>query len=194
MAFAAPVFAALPVILGIVGTGLTIAGIVQQTQAQQQVSNYQAMVADRNAAIMEQNATRSLDRSRQDLLKQEEQTRALIGQQIAAQSASGLKLGGRSQMLTRKSARALGRQDAENVLKAGDIEAINFRQTAEDFRMQSTFARQEGANAGVAGALGVGSALVGGAQSFFKPGVTSLLGASKLSKQSVPGATKLRFA
>lgn len=194
MAFAPAALAALPTILGIVGTGLSIVGAIATTSANMQAANYQAQVAERNRQMAELNERRSLDRANADLLAQEEQTRALLGEQIAAQSASGLKLGGKSQMLTRKSARALGRQDAENVVKAGDIEAYNFRVMAEDFKGQAQFARQTGANAGIAGILSVGSALVGGAQSFFKPEFQSLLGSSKLAKTTVPRSSTLRFA
>lgn len=162
MAFAAPALAALPVILGAVSTGVSILGIMQSTSANIQAANYQAQIADRNAAIMEDNAQRAAYRSAVEAQQQDENTRGVVGQIIANQAASGLRLGGRSAMLTRKSAAELGRLDTLNIRQAGEIEAHNYLMQAEDFRSSADFSRKTGQSAAVAGALQGFGSLVGG--------------------------------
>lgn len=193
MAFAPAAFAALPTILGVVSTGLAFAGVVASTSAATQQANFQAQMAERNAKIQEDNANRAQYNAQVQQQESDRVARGLIGEQIAAQSASGLKLGGRSQMLTRKSAKQLARLDALNIRQAGDIEAYNYRVGAEDAAIAAGFARQSASNALTEGFLtGVGT-LVGGASSFLKTSPfkqsTSLLGGAK-----AVGATRLRFA
>lgn len=159
-----------------IGTGIGIFGAIQQGQSQQKAAEYQAGVAEKNKQINLLNATRALDRSKTEELQVEEQNRALYGAQVAQQSASGLALGGRSQILTRKSARELGRRDALNVLEAGEIEAYNFRVAAEDSGTEAQFLHQSGQDAALAGWLNAGSTLIGGLTSprFAVPGTPSL--------------------
>lgn len=192
MAFAPAAFAALPTILGVVSTGVAIAGIVQSTSANIQSANYQAMVAERNAKTMEDNAVRAQYAAQVQQQEIDRESRGLIGAQIAQQSASGLKIGGRSQMLTRKSARELARQDAMNIRQAGDLEAYNFRIGAEDAATAAGFARQSAGNALTEGFLSGAGTLVGGASSFLKS--SSFSKPSILGGAKVPGATRLRFA
>jgi len=193
MAFAPAAFAALPTILGVVSTGIALAGVVASTSAAQQQANFQAQVAERNQKVMEDNAVRSQYAAQVQQQESDRVARGLIGEQIAAQSASGLKIGGRSQMLTRKSAKQLARLDALNIRQAGDVEAHNYRIGAEDQAMAAGFARQSASNALTEGFLSGAGTLVGGASSFLKDSgfgkTKSILGGSK-----VPSATRLRFA
>jgi hypothetical protein len=109
-----------------------LAGVAASTSATISANNYQAQVAQRNADLMNENARRAIDVAQQEQIQQDQKTRGLLGEQVAAQSASGLKLGGRSYMLTRKSARQLGRLDALNIRQDGDITAFNYRMAAQD--------------------------------------------------------------
>lgn len=138
MAFAA-IPAGLSTLLTIASVGVGIAGVVASTSATIQANNYQAQIAERNRQLMEINAQRAVERASLAQQQQDEQTKALLGQQIAAQSASGLSLYGGSAMLTRKSARELGRMDAIRVKEAGDIEAFNYRMAAADALDQIKF-------------------------------------------------------
>lgn len=193
MAFAPAAFAALPTILGVISTGVAIAGVVASTSAATQQANFQAMIADRNKAVMEDNAVRAQYASQVQQEESDRVARGLIGEQIAAQSASGLKIGGRSAMLTRKSAKQLARMDALNIRQAGDIEAHNYRIGAEDAALQAGFARQTASNALAEGFLtGVGT-LVGGASNFLS---TSKLGTttSIFGGRKTPAPVRLRFA
>lgn len=184
------VSAVIPLALAAVGTAVSVVSAIHSANATAQAQAYQAQVAARQRDINLQNAQRALERSRQEQIQQDQQTRALLGEQIAAQSASGLKLGGRSQMLTRKSARELGRMDALNVVQAGEIEAYNFRIAAEDASSESQFLTQSANNTRLAGWLDAGSALVSGLRGFPQIGLPSgrnapsILGTSRRYRSS----------
>ena len=176
MAFAA---ASLPLILTAVSTVVGVAGAVVSANAAQQSANYQAQIAERNRQVMELNAQRSITAAQEEQLRTDETTRALLGQQIAAQSASGLSIGGKSQMLTRKSARMLGRMDALNVRAQGEVDAYNFRVAAQDAGDASKFYKSTGQNAMLAGFLEGTGVVLGGLGSVKQSQWTSLLGGTK---------------
>lgn len=175
-------------------TAIGIFGAVQNTSATIAANNYQAQVAERNRQANELNAQRALERSSAEQVQQDEQTRALLGAQIAAQSASGLRLGGRSQMLTRKSARELGRLDAINVKRAGEVDAYNFRVAAEDASKQIDFLHQSNKHAMLSGFLDAASVGISGLRSLPGNQLTSIVGARKASVPTYQSRPSLRFA
>lgn len=150
-------------ILGAVGTGLDIAGKLAEAEAYADFAEYQASVADKNAAIQEQNAVNAIDATQQTQVDQDAKASFLQGQIVAAQGASGLSTTGRSAVMTRASARRLAQLDRERIREAGDVEAANFRMAAADARDAADYARDEAKNARSAGWLGAASSLVGGA-------------------------------
>lgn len=149
--------------LAIAGTVASVAGIAIQTSAAVNASNYQAQIADRNKAIQLQNADRAIARSQQEQEDTDRKNAFLYGQQVATQAASGLKLGGRSFMLTRKSARELGRLDSENVRQAGELEAYNYKVMSQDSGEAAGFARSQANSSLLEGFFNAGSTIIGGA-------------------------------
>lgn len=145
--------------------------------------DYQSEVAKNNAAVAKQNAIMASARAGIQAQENDLQTKALLGEQVAAQAASGVSLSGRSQFLTRQTARLLGRRDTENILAAGSAERSNFLTQARQFKAESKMANVSkwlGAAGGVLdAATGAASAkmagaklptsLVGGATSVAKP-------------------------
>lgn len=196
MAVAPALIAILPVVATVAGTALSVIGAISTANANQQAYNYQAMVADRNKQVALQNSERATQNAQIAAQQQDQTTRALLGEQIATQSASGLRIGGRSQMLTRKSARELGRLDALNIRQAGDIESYNFKVQADDSASEATFNRSAGNNAMLSGWLDAGSALIGGVSSIKLPGGRSPIssGTSLLGKMKVPSKRLLSGA
>lgn len=182
MAFSPAIIGAVGLGLSAIGTAIGVFGAIQSANATAQSQMYQSQVAERQRQINLMNAQRAADRAKQEQVQTDDQTRALLGEQIAAQSASGLKLGGRSQMLTRKSARQLGRLDALNVIHAGQIEAYNYRVAAEDSAGEARFLRQSASNSALTGWLDAGSTLIGGIRSTNLFRVPSLLGPTKLNR------------
>jgi len=142
--------------------GPLVSGAMGMMQA-----SYQAKVAEMNADVAEENAKRALQRSGIEAEDSDMQTHALLGEQEVAQAASGVSLSGKSQILTRKSARILGRRDALNILQDGSTEAYNFRVQKANFKAEASAAKLSG----IAG-------LVGGAFSAMGSMPTSMVGGS----------------
>lgn len=193
MAIAIP--AGISTLLTLGGIGLGIAGAVANTSATIAANNYQATVAKRNAAIMTENANRSIQVAQQAQIKQDQETRALLGEQIAVQSASGLKIGGKSQMLTRKSARTLGRMDALNVRYEGELEAYNYKMAAQDSIDNAGFLKQSNNFALLSGFLNAASIGVTGIGNLKPNSLNSLFGPAKQSQAvSAPWTINAGFA
>lgn len=131
-------------------------------------ASYQASVANMNAQIAEENAKMAVDRGREAAQEQDAQTRAAIGEQVAVQSASGLSLNSRSQILTRRAARRLGRKDARNVMEAANSDAYNYKTQAANFKADAKGARLSGIGSALGSVLSAGS-IIGRAQSTTTP-------------------------
>lgn len=150
-----------------------VGGITGMMQA-----SYQAKVADANAEIAQQNADRAVAVAAIDAEDSDFQTKALLGEQEVAQGASGVSLSGKSQILTRTSARKLGRRDSLNIIQAGDVERYNYETQKMNFKAEGKAAKMSGIAGLIGGAmstmgniasLGSGASLVGGAQSTASP-------------------------
>lgn len=149
----------------LLGAGSSILGGISGMQA----SRYQAAVADANAKVAEANAQRATQQSQAAAQQQDDATAALLGEQMAAQSASGLSLGGRSQIMTRKRAKQLGRQDTLNIREQGDYEVQGFRQESANQTASAGMARASGMSSLIGGFLGGASSLIGGATTVKSP-------------------------
>lgn len=141
---------------GLSAAGSVVSGVLGFASA-----NYQAQVAQMNQEIAMENAARANTRGQEAAMEQDALTRGMLGEQIAAQSASGLSLSSGSAIKTRKAARVLGRKDAENVKEAGDIEAYNYKVDAANFGAQGNSARLSGMGSLLGGFLNAGTVLGG---------------------------------
>lgn len=128
-------------------------------------ANYQSQVVDMNADIAKDNARRARERASIQQETNDRQTAALIGEQTALQGAGGLSISGRSAMLTRKSARMLGRLDALNIQQGGAIESYNYLTQSANFKAQAGADRMSGFSSLVGGFLQAGSSLIGQSKS-----------------------------
>lgn len=188
MAFAAPIIPFLPLI----AAGVGVAGAAVSAAATISANNYQKKVAERNRQLALENAKRAETQAQADQLSQDMKTRELLGQQIAAQSASGLKLGGRSQMLTRKAARELGRMDALNIRREGDVARWNYEQIAND---ETEKIKQFNSANGFALLSGFLDAAGAGISGLSNKSTLSLLGGSRLAgKTPFANGASIRFA
>ena len=125
--------------------GAIVSGVMGMAQA-----NYQAKVANMNAEIAKDNAKRAIERSQVEAKDQDALTREMIGEQVAAQGASGLSLTGGSAMKTRAAARRLGRRDTLNVRQAGELEAYQYKTDAMNYKAQAAATKA----GGITGLLG----------------------------------------
>lgn len=145
MAFAAPLLPLLPSILGVAGAGLAAVNSVQQ-------GNYQAAVARNNAAIAQQNSNLESERAQVEASRSDREYSALLGEQLAAQGASGLDILGRSQMQTRNATRRVRGEAAGDIRTEGVGTSRRLLQDAENFKSEASNARKQG----IIGAVGAG--------------------------------------
>lgn len=164
------VLTAISAIAGVVGTGLSIFGAIQQGQAANAAAQYQANVATVNANLAEENAKRVRAASDEEGYQQDQTARALFGEQEAGQAASGLSLQSESFVATRRSARKLARLDSLNLRQAGDVQAYGFRTDKANQLASAEFSRAQGKNALTSSYLDAASSLVGGATSLIGGG------------------------
>lgn len=156
-------------ILGVVGTVVTVAGSLASAAGAKAQADYQAQVAKNNAVIAKKNAEQASDASQKQQVQQDLETRALIGQQEALQGASGLSVGGASQLRTRRTAAKLGDIDRTNIREEGNTNILNYLQQSENFTSQASAAKAQGRGAVLEGFLNAGSSLISGASSIRSP-------------------------
>lgn len=156
-----------------------IASIAQGVMGFMQAS-YQAEVAKMNAKIANENAKRSIQRSS---IEQEDfdrmETAATLGEQEAAQGASGLSISSPSAIKTRATSRALGRRDALNIIQAGQIEAYNYRTQAANFKAEAKASKLSGFSSLLGG-------FIGGVGSFANQPRTSLMASATPTVRRFP--------
>lgn len=154
MAFLAPLAVPLAIGSSILGGGLTAFSAIQQ-------GNYRAAVAKNNALIAEQNAARLSEAAQESAKRSDIESAALLGEQWAAQGASGLDVSGRSARAGRMLTRRVGRQQARDIVTQGVSDARNQLQEAANFRGEASAAKKQGLltaiGAGIGAAGDVGS-------------------------------------
>ena len=136
--------------------GPIISGVIGFAQA-----SYQAKVADMNAEVAKDNANRAIARGQVNEQTQADQTRALLGEQEAVQSASGLSINSASARRIRRASAMLGRKDTLNVRQAAELEKYSYLQEAENFTAQGKMAQLGGIGSLLSGFIGAGSSLIG---------------------------------
>lgn len=180
MAFLAAIPAALATFASSAGVAMTgaqmltgasaimgAAGSIFSGVANSQAAKYQSQVSAVNAMIATDNAAAARTRSQEAQLEQDTLTMAQLGEQEALQSATGL--GGRSQMLTRKAAITLGRQDALKTIAGGEMDAYNFTNQANAFTAESGAYKAKASNSMLSGFLSGATSLVSGASQISNP-------------------------
>ena len=141
-------------VLGAIGA--IVGGVFSFAQA-----SYQAKVAEMNADIARDNATRTIERSQVNEQEQDDQTRAMLGVQEAAQSASGLDINSESSRRIRKASRILGRKDTLNVRQDAEIEKYNYLVEAANQDAAAKMARIGGMGSLLSGFINAGGSLLG---------------------------------
>lgn len=168
MAFIAPLAAAaIPALTSTGGmaalTGLTT-GVGMVSSLQQ--GNYQAAVSRNNARIAAENAARISEASQRESLRSDQDYRALLGEQLAAQGASGLDLLGRSAVDARRLTMRTGRLAAKDISEEGTGRSRQMLQEAANFRSEGKQAKTQGyisaAGQFLQGASSFGNTLVRG--------------------------------
>lgn len=162
--------AELAIVASVVGSLASAGGAIMGGVAANNAAKYQQQVADMNAKIARDNATRAIERSQIEQQDQDMMTRAELGTQEALQAASGLSIDGGSQMLTRKSAAQLGRRDALNTRYAGEMEKYGYLTQAANQEAEGRLAAAKGKSALIGSYFSAAGSLASSAASFNKAG------------------------
>lgn len=147
--------------MGGIGTALSVGGsLLGGVQAMAQ-GNYAADVANQNAKIADENAQKAAEASQKNALESDMQTAGMMGEQLAAQSASGISVGSRTSVSVRKAASNIGRARAAEIRNRGRDEVIAYNQQSADFKGEAANAKASGKWGMVGGILGAAQSLAG---------------------------------
>lgn len=147
MAFVAPL---IPVIGSFLGSATGIGAVLTAGSAglaalsAVQAGNYQAAVAKNNARIAEENAARTSEAAQRESMRSDQDYRALLGEQLAAQGASGFDILGRSQQNARMLTKRVGRRAAMDITDEGEAGARRSLQESANFRAEGRQAKLQG--------------------------------------------------
>lgn len=144
--------------------GSILGGVIGLAQA-----SYQAKVAQMNEDIAKDNAKRSIERSQVNEQDQAALTSQMLGEQEAAQSASGLSLNSDTSRRIRKASQILGRKDVLNVRQAGEIEKYNYLVEASNQDAAGKMAMIGGIGSLLSGFVNAGGSLIGSAPATASP-------------------------
>lgn len=137
------------------GAGLGAVNSIQQGKYAAAVARNNAQVAERNAAAQSQAAQAEAKRSDINYA-------ALLGEQMAAQGASGFDLLGRSATNARMLTRRTRGQEATDISRAGADAAQRSLQEAANFRGEASAAKRQGYINAAGQLISAGSDLMSG--------------------------------
>lgn len=159
----ATVLAGLSLAAGVAGTGMTVMGSMQQSQAASAAANYQAQVAANNQKVANWKAQDALARGQVS----EDQRRMKTSLQIASQRAAMAGMGGDvnsgSAIDIVGDTAAAGEFDALTIRNNAQREAYGAKVQASNFGADAQLDAQRASWADTAAGLGVGANLLAGA-------------------------------
>jgi hypothetical protein len=162
------------VVAGLAGTAVNAAGAVSQ-------GDYQAQVAQNNAAIARQGAANALQAGAQAQQQSLLQTAGLVSAARAAGGSSGLDVNSGSQVNVRASDEALGNLSALNIRSNTARNVYGLETQASDFSASAANDQQAGINSAIgAGLSGLGS-LGGTAAQLLASGAPAGAGAPQIA-------------
>lgn len=147
-----------------VGLVASIAGTAFSGISAWQQGKYQAQVAKNNADIAKQNAERASDTAQIEQQRSDLEYAQERGKMLAAQSASGLDVLGRTQFMTRDNLDRVRKLEATDIRKQGVAESQKLFQDAANFKAEAGAAKMSGRNALISSAFDIGS-LIGNSRS-----------------------------
>ena len=142
--------AAAALVTSIAGTAMSVYSQVEQGKSQNEWSQYNAAVAERDAVAAQQSAEYDASQKRKE-------TEKLLGRQRALYGKAGVTLEGSPLLLMEETA-SQGELDALMIEREGKLKAGNYQSEA-------ALSRMKGSSAQKAGYYGAGSSLLTGASS-----------------------------
>lgn len=157
--------APLALVAGIGGTALNAVGSYQSNMAKSAQSAYQAQVAANNAKIAEQDARFTIQAGETAATNQGLKTRAMVGQQKAAQGASGIDVNTGSAVDVRAGTESIGMLDALTLRSDAVKRAYAKEVEATSDTAQSQLLTSESEQEASAAPIGAFGTLLSGASS-----------------------------
>lgn len=155
--------ATLSAIAGIVGTGVSALGAVQQGKATSDAAKYQATVDRNNAILANRAAADATERGKEAEAAQRRKTTATLARQRAAIASSGVELGIGSPLDVIGDTAQFGELDAQTTRDNAERERMASEAQASNFRSSAALNDNKAKSATTAGLLGGVSALASGA-------------------------------
>lgn len=126
-------------------------------------AKYNAQIADENATIAKQNATWAGEAGAEQAGQASQKTRAEVGAIKAAQAANNVDVNSGSALDVRSTAAELGQLSAINIRSNAARSAYGYETKATSEEAQSQFDTFSGEQSSLAGEVGAGSTILGGA-------------------------------
>jgi len=152
--------------LAIISAVIGIAGTVASVSAANKETAYRRQVAENNAKLSDYNAQESRIAGGKVAQDRDRAAKAVIGQMLADQSASGLSIGVGSFDLQVKSADKQATRDRTRIVDAAAKDAAGYTKQAEQFRSKSGYLQSAQTFDNLAGAVQIGSSIIGGANKY----------------------------
>ncbi len=147
----------------VIGTGVSVAGAMQQGQAQKAASDYQVQVARNNQVVAQQNAQAVQDQAAVKAQATQRMGDIKLGAQRAAMGASGVGLDSGSALdVTGSTAQQTSLATANDGYQ-GQLAAYGYQNQANNFGSQAGMAAAAGENASSAGTVNAFSTFLSGA-------------------------------
>jgi hypothetical protein len=147
--------------LSAVGTGT---GALQANATAQ----YQAKVAEQNAAMSREAAQQSIQNTQQDALAQYRKIAQVKGQQIVGAAANGVGVFDGTAAGAVADTTLLGNEDVSRIYQQGNQNLRGYDIQGANYTAQASADRQAGAGALVNGLFSVGSTVLGGVSQYKK--------------------------
>lgn len=157
--------ATLSAIAGIVGTGVSALGAIQQGQAQSNAAKYQAAVDRNNSILAQRAAADAVERGKEAEATQRRKTTITLARQRAAVASSGIELDTGSPLDILGDTAQFGELDAQTVRGNTERERLGYEAQGSNFRASAGLNDMKASSAKTAGLIGGASSLLSGATS-----------------------------
>lgn len=151
--------------LSVLGTGASVAGKLKGGSASSEAARFRAQVAENNAKMYEQMATRVVQGGEVASDVEGLRTQQKVGATKVAQAANNVDVNKGSAVDVQAGVAQAGRVNQLTTLSNAQTQGYGYRVRAAQERAQAGLDVQEGSNAQTAGLIGAGSSLLGAASS-----------------------------
>lgn len=155
-----------PVSLGIAATAMAAIGTGVSVYAQTQQAEYQAKVAERNAALEREAAQQEIQNTREAALAHYRRVAQLKGQQIVGAAANGVDINFGTAADVLDDTDMLAREDVSRIYQQGNQNLRSRDIGVSNSLAEAASARMAGTGALVGGMFDMGSTILGGVSQY----------------------------